>query len=716
LGQQYKIVNPATGKEIIVDWPYDHPPTQEDAANFFGAKKKRTFSDVVSEPGAKLNEGVSQLGSNPVAGLANIAQGVGSTAALPLTAADYGLRQLGPVGEATANAVALPFNAIASLVRGGEGAIQKGVDAAGVPESVQNLGMSPEKAKEAAGAMSGVNQMAAQFLAGKAAEPIVPTTPKTLTGEAVQSTPKPAVDPVVSKVTEAIKVAQPLRGQQEALYTRERGKRIGMAETEFGKKGGEAGARVAMSKLGGELPKVQFDPLRDKITQAELDHLFNIVQSSDKIGLWDRPPAIDALNKLFTQDGTMVPNQSQLAILEKVFGSEFVNEIANKRSTWEKVKANAMDVANTPRTIMSSFDMSMPLRQTVVQTFAHPIKTLGAWKEMHRSFVSDAAFKQVSEEIHNRPTAPLYDRFKLDIIDPKELHGPLLKREEAFMSHLAYNIPGIGHIIRASSRAAHTMVNKVRADLFDAGVAEFQRAGLTPENAPAEYRSLANWLNITTGRGSLGQFQRFAPALNATLFSPRLLASRFQFLNPATYAQMAPAARKMAITDAIKFSTTAAAILSTANYAGLAKVKTDPLSSDFLKMRVGQTRVDPLGGFSQIMRFFSQAAMGERTNLSGQTSKVPRSEVVGRFAESKLNPQVGLLWDWMKGRDFQGEPFNVTNEAVQNLTPLYLQDVYDAVHNSNDPVIQGLLTVPGFYGAGVQTYKQKAKAPSGSPR
>jgi hypothetical protein len=53
-------------------------------------------------------------------------------------------------------------------------------------------------------------------------------------------------------------------------------------------------------------------------------------------------------------------------------------EIENKRpkSTGEKIGRFALDVANVPRTIKTSFDLSAPLRQGMILTLAHPV--LGA--------------------------------------------------------------------------------------------------------------------------------------------------------------------------------------------------------------------------------------------------------------------------------------------------------------------------------------------------
>jgi len=596
---KYTVKNKKTGETKSIEWAGDTPPTQQDVEQFFQEKKEPTAGDVLSQPGAQARKGFSQLASNPIAGLANIGSGIMGAIALPFSLADIGMRNLGAGGKFAAEGIEGVFGTIAGGVKAGENLIQKGVDALGVPKNVQNLGMSPEKAQEASEAVSGFNQGAAQFILGAGAakikKAVAPPLAKTLAGEKVQVGDPTTIDPVVAKVQSALKEAKPIRSQTEALYTKERGRRIARAEDALSEKGGEKGHFKAKAQLAGELPKVEFEPLRDKVTQADIDYLHNAVASSDKLTSFEKIGAGDALNKLFTQDGMAVPQEGQIALLERVFGSEFAADIMKKRGKWNNIKRNIVDAANLPKTLMASFDMSMPLRQTVIQVASHPIKTLGSWGEMHKSFFSEKAFRQVFDDIHSRPNSPLYEKFKLDIINPKEIAGSMVKREEMFMSRLAEKVPIVGQVVKASSRAAHTMLNKSRADLFDMHVKEFQKLGLTPEKNAGEFQALSHWLNITTGRGSLGTFSRHMPSLNAVLFSPRLLAARFETLNPATYFKLPPEARKIAIKDMVKFVSSGSALLGAAKMGG-ADVELDPRSSDFGKMKFGDTRLDPWGG------------------------------------------------------------------------------------------------------------------------
>jgi hypothetical protein len=238
---------------------------------------------------------------------------------------------------------------------------------------------------------------------------------------------------------------------------------------------------------------------------------------------------------------------------------------------------------------------------------------------------------------------------------------------------------------------------------------------MTPAKNPEAYQALANWLNISTGRGSYGAMTRFAPAMQAVFFSPRLIAARFQTLNPMTYARMPKPIRIMALQDVFKFVGATTALLGVAKMGG-AQVNLNPTATDFGKIKMGDTRIDPWGGFVQLVRPIAQLSMGYRTGQQGEkvlfnAKKFPyesRADVVTRFAESKLNPWVGMLWDAMKGRTFSGEELKFSTEAAQHLTPLYIQDAVEAAQKEG--FLKGMgLAAPGFYGYGVQTYQPKKK-------
>jgi hypothetical protein len=110
------------------------------------------------------------------------------------------------------------------------------------------------------------------------------------------------------------------------------------------------------------------------------------------------------------------------------------------------------------------------------------------------------------------------------------------------------------------------------------------------------------------------------PALNTLFFSPRLMASRLNFMDPTWYMRLDPYARKQALKSLGKLGVFGAGAGAAGAVAG-GKIGTDPRSSDFGKIRFGNTRLDPLGGFSQYLVAGSRLASGKSiSSVTGQVS------------------------------------------------------------------------------------------------
>ncbi len=541
-------------------------------------------------------------------------------------------------------------------------------------------------------------------------------TPTTETGKEIkpavkESIPPPTVevDPELTQIRELVASKKGIVRHQRALYKAERGRRAGMLADVYTEPNGSQTYFKALSRLKGELPKADWGTATD--AQLVLREYMHDMVSKSKQSVYDKVDLGRSIEKIF--DGESLGKKGYKK-LEDFFGKDVVEGLV-KQDKWDIV----VDLLNVPRTLMSSFDMSMPFRQAAIQTVSHPIKAAKAMKDMHIAAFSEKASKRIYDAIKSRTNNGLYEEFKLDILNFEDPFSRLTNREEAFISKTAQKIKFLGAGVRMAGRAAYTYLNRIRADVFDSYANELKKSGITPENNPETYKALASWVNISTGRGSYGRFNQFAPTASAVLFSPRLLASRFEILNPHAYYTMyktSPLLAKKAISDAVKFFGATVGLLALAKQSGVADVEFDPRSADFLKMRIGETRIDPLAGFSQIMRFISREVTGQTKTAKGEIvtgEKFPyptRADIAGRFAESKLNPHIGLLWSWMKGKGYLGEKFDIEQEALNRILPLYLQDVKDAVNEHG--LAGGLsITAPGFYGMGVQVYTPRpAKA------
>jgi len=404
--------------------------------------------------------------------------------------------------------------------------------------------------------------------------------------------------------------------------------------------------------------------------------------------------------------------------VKKKFMHDLFMHNQRSKSKATRIKNEILHILNTSRAIITSFDLSAAGRQGMLLAFAHPSLALRAGGKMLRAVVSKANYQSYWSDIQKRPNAELYRTAKLFLVDPNEYS--LSKMEEAYMSRYAEYVPGVG----ASQRAYTTYLNEIRADAFDMMVKNMGLVNTT------QARAIANYINISTGRGNLAGASGAAISLNAAFFSPRLVVSRFEYLLGQPMYGGDSATRKAIAKEYAKTAIGA--------FAAVALYKTaknllgdkdddddeflDPRSSSFLKMRIGEhTHVDMFAGLIQAMVLMSRIASGEKTTINGKVipirGDVPYGsdrtwDVFATFMRTKLSPPVSAFWNIASGANVIGEETSAAKEALGMVAPMTVRDIYDAIkaEGASTGVAIGILVVLGF---GAQTYeddkKKKAK-------
>jgi len=396
----------------------------------------------------------------------------------------------------------------------------------------------------------------------------------------------------------------------------------------------------------------------------------------------------------------------------------------------QRIVAETVDAANVPRAVMASVDLSAPLRQGA--TMIHKKEFWKALPDMIRSVGSEKAFHDLQATIARSPRYVEARKAKLALTDLGNASG----REELFMSKLAERIPGLGRVIRASGRGYVGFLNKLRMDSFEALMETAQKSG-----AKTSSKEVADFINAATGRANLGKLERYAPALNAAFFSPRLMASRVKMMNPVTYATASPMVRKEYIKSMAALGTAWGTIAGLAATAG-ADVEIDPRSSDFGKIKIGRVRLDIGAGFQQYMRTAAQLVSGERKDL--RTGKVielgkgfhgkTRKDVLQEFLEAKASPIASFILTNLEGRTFTGEKLQnlpdskevkkmrkelergryekglargldqlSKSEITRRLMPMIVTDLRELY--KEDPELMWM-AIPATFGATVQVHKK----------
>lgn len=388
------------------------------------------------------------------------------------------------------------------------------------------------------------------------------------------------------------------------------------------------------------------------------------------------------------------------------------------RTRTQKVLDAAREAIDLPKAIMTAWDFSAVFRQGAFFTLGHPIIT--ATKHvpaMVKAALSEKKTLEMDVALRNRPLAAFGEASKLELTRHGDNLGP---REEAIRSRLSDKIPGL----KGSNRAFVTFLNMQRAFMFDALV---QSLPGTP--TLEQGRAIANVVNVASGRGAAGKFAPAMSALAVPLWSPRLLLSRFQLLAGQPFYKGDTATRTRIAKEYGRFLIGLGGVYALAKLAGLwmpddekPQIEADPRSSDFGKVRIGSTRIDPLAGLSQVTVLLSRLISGEtKRSTSGEIvpirgEHVPygsgtAADVVARFLRSKLSPTIGVPLDILSGENAVGEPVTPASAAKGLLVPLSFQDIYETLKQRGVPSAAaiGLLSI---FGMGVQTYANKPATPA----
>jgi hypothetical protein len=299
----------------------------------------------------------------------------------------------------------------------------------------------------------------------------------------------------------------------------------------------------------------------------------------------------------------------------------------------------------------------------------------------------------------------------------------------------------LGDPIRATNRAYTAFLNQLRADTFESLINDAVRdfkSGVKGAKDPMTdlkfAKEIADYVNTATGKGPMrlarptieggklglkeSNLEQNAQLLTDTLFAPRLFFSRARMLNPMTYMMATPFVRKQYLKSALSVAG-AWGTISTLGYmagkSGIADVDVslDPNSADFGKMRIGNTRLDPAGGFQQYLVALSRLISGRTTSSkTGRDAELgagyqadTRKDIAERFMVNKLNPVVKFAWDLIDASQYQ--PFHVADRTAQLFVPLIIQDVIEL--SKEDPSLLPLIA-PIALGMGSQTYDKGESA------
>jgi len=408
-------------------------------------------------------------------------------------------------------------------------------------------------------------------------------------------------------------------------------------------------------------------------------------------------------------DEATLKRRFELDSLKREYAKKVVNYRLAERGLPTIVKDSVFEAMNLVRAIKSSFDISAPGRQGFFALISHPIMGFKNIPEMFRALGGEESAYRIEQSIRSRQNYKLYEEGGLSLTETMKAGTNV---EEIYRSRWAEVIPGIP----ASNRAFTSYLNLIRADLFD----RMHKSAFGDRKATTEeLKAIADYVNTATGRGTYRGYEHSLQGLGTFFWAPKLVLSRFQMLlgkGLMPGGGRTAETRKAVAKEYTRILTGLAVVYAVSDIVG-AEIETDPRSSDFGKIRVGNTRIDVLAGVSQATVFLSRLITGETKSVKTGAVKPIRGDavpyggtdtwdVISNFMRTKLTPVLGFSVNLLQGKNIVGEKVDLYDIPSETVVPLSFTDIYDAMEEQGVPA-GAALGILGLFGIGIQTHEQK---------
>lgn len=437
--------------------------------------------------------------------------------------------------------------------------------------------------------------------------------------------------------------------------------------------------------------------------------------------------------------------------LQDEFDLETYKMELENRTKFQKFGAALLEIWNIPRALMATGELSFLLIQGGIQTLSHPINAARSFYKAIQHFTSEKKAKEWGDFIK---TQPYYEQMKKSKLALSEFDARLNAQEEQFlggwvnfmwdyagwpiklMGGKAYEAWKQKNVFKALERATVGYLNTIRILRYLDGMKKLEMEGKNFNDNVEEYKNVADVINTLTGRASLGPLEgKASKVLSTVFFSPRNWASVLKTMTPFAFYHFGKmgqkgtykpsVAQKMAMADLMTYMAVTGSMvaLMAAKFDDddddETEVSLDPYSSDFMKIRIGNTRIDPWAGKQQMIVFQARYIMNAITK-NGETKKLgqgmfipTRSELTAQLVQNKLAPTAALGFKWAQQKvdkegkgTLYGEEFLLSEELAGSLYPMYIGTINE-LWAEQPETVSGFLTAYAFLGGGVSTYKSK---------
>lgn len=445
------------------------------------------------------------------------------------------------------------------------------------------------------------------------------------------------------------------------------------------------------------------EKLQQKISKLEKD-----IREKRYLEEKEKPPVFKKSKK--TQE-----MEDKVIDLENKIRHERSKDEYNKRGAWKKAFDKVMEVLGIRRLVQSAMDMSVPFRQGATMiSYRKADIWLKGFQANLKSVLSPKKFERIMYAIRKDPQ--YHDMVKDNIVyNDLGSADPNLHNED-FRKSFIYHIPLVSEPLKASNRSADAFLNVARYEMYKKQRRALEQKGLTRESDPEAFKHMGNFVMSMTGRGRMNRIfegENMSNVLGNTFYGARLMASRFNLLNPVTYLnpKIPKQAKMEAFQDLAAFTITTMAIGTALSTVAGAKISLNPDDSDFLQARWGDKVYDLSGGLANYIRTFLRMTKAIYTKATGTKYQGKKAIEFGgtstlNFFRNKLSPNTAYAADAIFGKAYGGEfdPW----EIVQ-IYPMYTEDVIKAWKTEGGTLALTTVLLPNILGIGYGSYASKGQ-------
>uniref|UniRef100_A0A6M3KC25 Uncharacterized protein n=1 Tax=viral metagenome TaxID=1070528 RepID=A0A6M3KC25_9ZZZZ len=469
------------------------------------------------------------------------------------------------------------------------------------------------------------------------------------------------------------------------------------------------------------------------VTMEEAGNITTLAKEvADKDELYDREKAVDEEGKptkaRMDYGRTLVTFDNYVSSVKAIAEHETISErvVEYLHNPFKFIGDLAKGIAATSREMRTTLDNSWIGKQGRNLFFKGITGDFQSGKIWWDTFKK--SYKVIWDTFRG---VPVMDEIRAEILSDPEYD--MMKKakvataviEEEAPTDWYKNIPYLGKPFLASHNAftasAHYARYKTAKYYFN-----IARKSDIDLNDKVELESIGKLVNSLTARGEIGA-KRQAPGLISNIFfSPRMLKADLDVLTMHKFDKnMSKFAKKEAAKNLLHIVVAQGLILGIAYALWPETVEWDPHSSDFGKIKIGNTRFDISGGTAALTRlavrlvpllvnkdsYIKSTSTGKLIKLNtGKFGELTGVDILEDYLENKTAPAANLVLAHLAGhyKYRKDEKISLKGDIRELFEPLPIQNFYELINDENSANIL-LSIIADEHGLFVNTYSPVKK-------